>query len=67
MDILTVIGIALILWGAATILVAALKPKSIWKTGKIQGFVQVLSERGAVIFFIIVGLVAVLAGIMILL
>jgi hypothetical protein len=67
MDILTVIGIALILWGAATILVAVLKPKSIWKTGKIQGFVQVLSERGAVIFFIVVGLLAVLAGIMILL
>ena len=67
MDGITIIGIAFILWGLATVSIALFKPKAIWKMGKIQGFVQILSETSTVIFFIIVGAIAIGAGIFILL
>jgi hypothetical protein len=62
-----VLGLALLLWGVATVLTALFKPKAIWRMGKIQGFVQVLTETGAVIFFSTMGAVAIAAGIIVLL
>jgi hypothetical protein len=41
------------------------KPKAIWNLGKIQGFVQLLSEKGTVIFFSIVGIATIVGGILI--
>ena len=67
MDTLTIIAYALILYGIATLYIAYAKPKAIWKIGKIQGFVQLLTERGTVIFFSIVGLGTILGGAYILL
>ena len=67
MDTITLLGIALILYGVATLAVAIFKPKAIWKMGKIQGFVQLLTERGTVIFFSVVGLGTILGGAYILL
>lgn len=61
MDTLTILAYALILYGVFTLYIAYVKPKAIWNIGKIQGFVQLLSEKGTVIFFSIVG-VAVIAG-----
>lgn len=61
MDTLTIIAYVLILYGIFTLYIAYVKPKAIWNIGKIQGFVQLLSEKGTVIFFSIVG-VAVIAG-----
>lgn len=61
MDTLAIVAYAMILYGIFTLYVAYVKPKAIWNLGKIQGFVQLLSEKGTVIFFSIVG-VAVIAG-----
>lgn len=66
MEIAAIIGLLLIVWGALTVLVAVLKPKTIWQLGKIQGFVQLLTERGTVVFFSAVGLAAVIGGLLIL-
>jgi hypothetical protein len=67
MDTLTMIGIFLVVWGAAVGLLALAKPKSIWKMGKIQGFVQLLGEKGTVILFLILGAAALVGGMAILL
>lgn len=63
MDTLTIIAYALILYGVATISIAVFKPKAIWNIGKIQGFVQLLSEKGTVVFFSIVGIATIVGGI----
>lgn len=62
MDTLTIIAYALILYGVFTLYIAWVKPKAIWNIGKIQGFVQLLSEKGTVIFFSIVGLATIVGG-----
>jgi hypothetical protein len=67
MDILTIVAYVLILYGIAVLYVAYAKPKSIWNIGKIQGFVQLLSEKGTVIFFTIVGIATIVGGILLLL
>ena len=67
MDTLAIIAYALILYGIFTLYIAFAKPKAIWNIGKIQGFVQLLSEKGTVIFFSIVGIAAIAGGIFLLL
>jgi hypothetical protein len=66
MDTLTIIAYALILYGIATLYIAYAKPKAIWNLGKIQGFVQLLSEKGTVIFFSIVSVATIVGGALIL-
>jgi hypothetical protein len=66
MDTLTIIAYALILYGIFTLYIAYVKPKAIWNIGKIQGFVQLLSERGTVIFFSVVGIAVIIGGIFLL-
>jgi len=66
MDTLTIIAYALILYGVFTLYIAFVKPKAIWNLGKIQGFVQLLSEKGTVIFFSIVGIATIVGGIFLL-
>lgn len=63
MDTLTIIAYVLILYGVATLYIAFFKPKAIWNLGKIQGFVQLLSEKGTVIFFSIVGIATIVGGV----
>ena len=63
MDTLTIIAFALILYGIIAIALAYFKPKSIWKIGKIQGFVQLLGEKGTVIFFDLIGVLTIAGGI----
>ncbi|RJP55453.1 MAG: hypothetical protein C4557_01370 [Anaerolineaceae bacterium] len=62
MDTLTIIAYALILYGVFTLYIAYFKPKAIWNIGKIQGFVQLLTETGTVVFFSIVGIVTIVGG-----
>ena len=51
------LGLFALAYAALCIYLAATKkPESIWNMGKIQGFVKVLGEKGAVIFFAIWGL-----------
>jgi hypothetical protein len=66
MDGTTIIGIALIVWGLSTGLIAIFKPKALWKMGKIQGFVQILGATGTTILFFIAALIAVAVGIWVL-
>ncbi len=66
MDGLTIFGIFLVLWGLATLAVAVFKPKNIWELGKIRGFVELLGDKGAAIFFSVVGLAALGGGVWIL-
>lgn len=66
MDTLTIIAYALILYGILTLYIAWFKPKAIWNIGKIQGFVQLLSEKGTVIFFNIIGVATIAGGIFLL-
>lgn len=66
MDTLTIIAYALILYGIFTLYIAYVKPKAIWNIGKIQGFVQLLSEKGTVVFFSIVGIATIVGGILLL-
>ena len=54
MELAAIIGLFLIVWGALTVLVAVLRPKAIWQLGKLQGFVQLLTERGTSIFLSVV-------------
>lgn len=63
MDTLTIIAYALILYGVLTLYIAWVKPKAIWNLGKIQGFVQLLSEKGTVLFFSIVGIATIVGGV----
>lgn len=66
MEILTYIGIFLVVWGVLVLIVAFLKPKAIWKLSKIQGFVQLFGEAGTTIFFGVVGIAATVGGVLIL-
>jgi hypothetical protein len=66
MDTLTIIAYALILYGILTLYIAFARPKAIWSIGKIQGFVQLLTEKGTVIFFSIVGIGTIVGGALIL-
>lgn len=66
MDLLTYIGIFLLIWGVMVLGVAFFKPKAIWKLGKIQGFVQLFGEVGTTIFFSVVGAAAAVGGVLIL-
>ncbi|HSM72005.1 MAG TPA: hypothetical protein VK851_10720 [Anaerolineales bacterium] len=63
MDTITIIAYALILYGIIAIALAYFKPRSIWKIGKIQGFVQLLGEKGTVIFFDLIGVLTIAGGI----
>jgi hypothetical protein len=63
MDTLTIIAYALILYGVFTLYIAFAKPKAIWNLGKIQGFVQLLSEKGTVIFFTVVAMAIIVGGV----
>ena len=63
MDTITGLAIFFIIWGVLVLLIAAFKPQKIWKLGKIQGFVQLLGEKGATVLFIIIGLVAIIASV----
>lgn len=62
MDIITTLGFVLIAYGAVTLYVALLKPKWVWELGKIEGFVQLLGEKGTVVLFSVVALAAAGAG-----
>jgi len=63
---LIIAGILLIIWGMLAIGLALLKPKKIWAIGKIQGFVNLLGDKGTTILFIILGAAAIAVGIVLL-
>jgi hypothetical protein len=66
MTTLDIIAIVLIVWGALCVAIGVFKPRALWKTGKLQGFVQILSDRGTQIFLIVIGVSAIVGGVLIL-
>jgi hypothetical protein len=67
MEFLNIIGWFLVFWGLATLLLGIFRFGFLWKIGKIQGFVQLLGERGTQVFLAIVGLAALVGGVWLLL
>ncbi len=57
------LGIFLLVYGVACIVIGVFKFEPIWKLGKVQGFVKLLGETGTTIFFSIWGLIAIGFGI----
>ncbi len=51
MNGLALLGILLILYAAAVVLIAIKKPEKIWNMAKIRMFIKILGESGTVIFF----------------
>lgn len=50
---LIIVGIFCMLWAVAVLYIAIAKPEKAWKMGKIQGFVQMLGDKGATILFLV--------------
>ena len=67
MSNLQYLGVFLVLWGIATLAVAALKPPALWGTSKIQSFVKSFGDRGTVVFLAIWGVVGLGGGVALLL
>lgn len=67
MDILTGVGALMVLYGLACGYIALAKPKAIWNTSKLQGFVQLLGEKGTVILLLVVAAGTLIGGVALLL
>ncbi|MFZ6029236.1 MAG: hypothetical protein ACOYYS_16105 [Chloroflexota bacterium] len=67
MDILTLVGILLLLYGIACLSIGLAKPQAIWKLGKIQAFVQLLGEKGTVAMMLVLGVATIAGGLFLLL
>ena len=63
---LIILGILLIVWGLLVAALALFKPRKIWAIGKIQGFVNLLGDKGTMILFVILGAAAIAVGIVLL-
>jgi len=48
---LKLLGIFLLVYAAIVVLLAVMKPKSVWKMKKIQFFIKYLGDDGTVVFF----------------
>jgi len=53
------VGLLLLAYGALCVLWGIKKPQKIWEMGKIKAFRKVLGEKGTVILFFVVGVVAI--------
>ncbi|MDF1522181.1 MAG: hypothetical protein P1P87_05105 [Trueperaceae bacterium] len=64
MDGMTILAIALLLYGALCLALALFKaPAAIWDLGKIEGFKKLLGEVGTQVFIGVWGVVAIAIGI----
>ena len=63
MNGLALLGIFLIIYSVAVVVLAIKKPKAIWQMGKIQGFIKLLGDKGTVIFFLVWAAIALGFGI----
>ena len=63
MNGLALLGIVLVIYAFIVVVIAIMKPESIWEMGKIKFFRKYLGEKGTVIFFYIWALLALGVGI----
>ncbi len=54
---LALLGIFLLVYVIAVVLIAVKKPVSIWNKKKIQFFIKVIGEKGTVVFFFVWALI----------
>lgn len=66
MDKMAIVGVLLVLYGAVVMFLTLNKPKAVWNMKKIKMFEKLLGEKGTVILFYIISIVAIVAGIWIL-
>lgn len=57
MGCLALLGIFLLVYMIAVVLIAVKKPMSIWNKKKIQFFIKVIGEKGTVVFFCVWSLI----------
>ena len=67
MDWIMAIGIFLVVYSVLCFLVAFAKPKWVWETGKLRGFVELIGVTGTVIMLAVIGTVTLVSGLLILL
>ncbi len=60
---LKLLGIVLLVYAVAVVMIAVMKPAGIWKMKKIQLFIKYLGENGTIIFFYAWALLAAVIGI----
>ncbi len=65
MTTVQIIGMLVMLWGLSTLLVGVFRPSFLWKSNKIQGFVQLLGEKGTTILLGVLGAAALVGGLFI--
>lgn len=58
-----IVGIVSVVYAAFVVVIAVMKPKSIWEMKKIELFKKVLGDRGIEIFFYIWALIFLFLGI----
>jgi len=63
MNGLALLGLSLILYAIAVVVLAVKRPASIWEMGKIRWFRKALGENGTVILFYVIAAVALGFGI----
>lgn len=63
MNLWALLGIVLIAYGIMCCFIAFKKPAKVWEIAKIRGFRKVLGEKGAVVFFYVWGLLALVIGV----
>ena len=63
MNGLALLGLFLILYSVVVVVLVIKKPKAIWEMGKIKFFRNKLGEKGTVIFFFVIAVIALGFGI----
>lgn len=63
MDGMALLGILAFLYAGLVFYITFKKPDKIWNMAKIKMFKKILGEKGTVIFFYVIGLLAILLGI----
>lgn len=58
MNGLALLGLFLIIYAGAIVLITVKKPKAIWEMAKIKFFIKILGEKGTVIFFYVFAAIA---------
>lgn len=59
---LALLGILLILYAIAVVVITAMKPPKIWNMAKIKMFRKVLGEKGTIFFFYLFAVIAAVIG-----
>ena len=51
---LVIVGIFCMLWAVASTIIAIARPKGLWESGKIAGFVKMLGNTGTTVMILVI-------------